>query len=1801
MTTRKDIIYLITVGFILLPPTEEGGFIALQTQVGEMEKIACYQLVEKIAQTRSSLVFRARKEGEKRTVIIKNLKVAYPSPSEIARFKQEYSLIKNTNIDGVVKTIEIIEHADVLALVLEDFEGVSLKSTLEDEKIDTLTFLRMAQQMSRILGDIHNSNICHKDVKPANILVNRNNDVIKFTDFGISSIITHENEEIYNREVIEGTLRYISPEQTGRMNRDVDYRTDIYSLGITFYEMLTGEVPFVSSDPMEIIHSQIARQPAPPCEVAEDIPPVISDIVIRMLAKNPEERYQNAFGVMHDIELCLDQYRHNKTIVPFGLGQKDISKQFRIPHALVGRETEVNSLLSSFQNLMHTPTIGSKREIVLVTGPPGIGKSALIHELHKPILEKRGRFIAGKYDQFRKDVPYSAIIQAFRILFKQILTESQENISAWRERLLEKMGVNGKVIIDVIPELELIIGEQPAVLDLPPDESQNRFNTLFTGLISVFTSAQHPLVLFLDDLQWVDTASLQLLEALLLNNDIKYLMLIGSFRDNEVDGAHILSQTLTTLEQQQITINRLAVGPLNAKDVSILLSNLLRKEGESVHDLASLIHSKTSGNPFFVTQFIKNLYDKQFLRIDPLIGWQWQLSEIVQLQVTDNVVELMMEKISDLPEKTVHVLKICAGIGNRFDLATIAHAADANIEEVLSDLLPAIDNGHVGFFDDLYHFHHDRIQEAAYALIDNDQKCEMHYKIGKFLLQKTPPEELFEKAFYLVYHLNKAAGLVDDIEEKRRLVELNLVAGMKAKDSTAYEAAINYFEAGRKIFPSDYWHTHYENAFQIHLALAECLYFSGDHQGANDAFDLLLERAKNNIDRAQVYIIKITLLITVANYEEATQQGIDGLKMFGVNIPPKPSKFQLLTQIIRLKWFMRNKTAADLAQLPRLEDKEKLALTQVGMAMSPAAFFQDKNLLALLSLIMMNIMVRNGNSNESPFGYSSLGTIFLLGMGDYDNAERYGELGLELSKKMVGKGAAQAVFVYAWTIQHWQKHAKEDLPLFRDAYRRSLEVGNLTYACHSINNLGDYAFVLDNNLDEVYKDYLQYEDFVKRMKDPFISGSYNDNIRVYLALKGETDSLGSMNNGDYYEEQRLEEIYALNNSIDIFLHLIVIMKLRYLAGDYESALKIAVELEKNKEEATALIQMPEYYFYYSLVLTALYPNARFVDRNSFRKRIVKHQKLMKKWAARCPENFRHKYLLVDAEFLKNKGKQEEAIARYKEAIQAAADGGYNNNRAIAHELLGRYYLSLIRKHAANGENTAIVVNGANISYDAKDSYNSDNAYAGKAAQHLLRAQYFFKRWGALAKADEIEKRYREVFEQQKNREPVVKEIGGTYTISTVKSSEHFDVSSALKASQAISGEIVLGSLLKKLIVILMENAGAEKGLLILETDGILTIEARCHIDDNIIEVLGSRPVETSQELSQAIVQYAARTQENVILNDAVNDAMYSNDDYIKRNRPKSILCAPIINQGRVSALLYLENNKTRNAFVPERLALLSVLSSQAAVSIDNARLYAQLEEKVAKRTEELEAARDALWGEMELAAKIQTALLPEECVIPGYDIFGHMVPASEVGGDYYDVINGSDQDWVLIGDVSGHGVPAGLIMMMVQTSVQLVVRNHPTIEPNKLLGMVNRSLAYNIGKLEEEKYMTIVAMRMERDGQVVHAGLHLDLLIYRAASDSVETIETNGIWLGLDFDIDDMNSNQSFKMNPGDVLLLSTDGITEATDSKNNMFTRNSLEEVLKTSASHSAAEIGRNILEALDGYQTEDDVTLMVLKRKEL
>jgi PAS domain S-box-containing protein len=1512
----------------------------------------------KIYESANSLVYRGIREWDNTPVILKVLKQDYPTSAELTRYKQEYEITRSLNIDGIVKAYSQQDYQRTLVIILEDFGGESLAklmNELEGESPMPLPkFLYLAIEITEILGRMHSNNIIHKDINPSNIVLNPATGIVKLIDFGIATRLSRTNPTFRNPNVLEGTLAYISPEQTGRMNRFLDYRTDFYSLGVTFYELLTGKLPFTTTDAMELVHCHIAKEPLPPSTINPAIPQTVSSIVMTLMAKNAEDRYQSAWGIKADLEECLQQLETSRHIAAFPLGTQDISDKFQIPQKLYGREREVETLLTAFERVSGQWSVVSgqkqlttnngqlttnKIEMMLIAGYSGIGKSALVQEIYKSITQKRGYFISGKFDQFQRNVPYSAVVSSFQELAQQLLSEPESQLQQWRDKLLAALGANGQLIIDVIPEVERIIGKQPTVLEVGSTESQNRFNRVFQSFIRVFCSKEHPLVIFLDDLQWVDSATLKLIELMMTDSETQYLFLIGAYRDNEVEPSHRLMMTLEGLKREGATINQIMLAPLALDAIAQLICETLHRDTTTAQPLAELVLRKTGGNPFFVNEFLKALYAENLITFNYAKSgisnqlsasgerqssfWNWDLAQIEAKNITDNVVELMIDKLKKLPQATQEVLRLAACVGADFDLNTLSIICEKLPAEIFSHLVVAIQLGLIlpkceldeNLLVQEYEFLHDRVQQAAYALIDESHRQVVHLQIGRNLLRKTSPERLSERLFEIVDHLNHGIELATAQSERDKIARLNLIAGQKAKAAIAYNMAQKYLVTARVWLAVSSWQTNYDLTLDLYLETAEVAYLCGDFEQVESWIGIVLQEAKTVLDTVKAYEVKIQTDIAQNQPLKAINTGLHVLQQLGISIPETPSQLNIHLELDTIASCFRDKPISDLSDLPQMTDPEKLAAMRILSRITTAAHLGAPDLMPLFASKQVNLSIQYGNASVSPVAYANFGGLILCGMvGNIESGYQFGQVALRLlSKQNTHSLRARTLTIVNFLIIHWKEHVRESLEPLLEAYQMGLETWDLEFAAYCAYTYCLQSFVIGKELVELEREMRTYTEAIRQLKQQLAFTWTQIFQQFVLNLMGCSVNPTHLI-GEFFNEKNETA------SFGVYFNKLFLC---YLFSEYAQAVENSALAESYLSEAIATPFVPLYYFYNSLARLATYPGSSAQAQSEILEKVALSQEKMKQWAHYAPMNYLHKYNIVQAETARVLGQLFEAEEFYEQAIQGARENGYIQEEALAYELAAKFYLSRGREKFAQ--------------------------------TYLKEAHYCYGRWGAKAKVADLEAKYPQLLTQSPAVTRTI-DTGTTNptTITGNRSSKSLDLATVMKASQAISSEIVLDKLLASLMKILIENAGAQKGFLILETQGRLSIEASGRVEQEDVAVLQSIPID-SGDISTAIANYVARTQESVVLNDATHEGKFINDSYIQTHQPKSILCAPLIHQGKLVSIVYLENNLTTGAFTPDRLEVLKLLSSQAAISIDLAKLYAEVRANENRLTQFLEA------------------------------------------------------------------------------------------------------------------------------------------------------------------------------------------------------------------------------------------------------
>ncbi|MCL1473834.1 trifunctional serine/threonine-protein kinase/ATP-binding protein/sensor histidine kinase [Argonema antarcticum] len=1521
-----------------------------------MIRIVGYQLLEKIYEGSRTLVYRGISTTQPKPVILKLLKAEYPSFTELVRFRNQYTIAKNLNIPGVVKPLSLENYRNSFALIMADEGCIALSDYRRNEPLSLNEFFPIAIQIAKILEGLYINRVIHKDIKPPNILIHPETKEVKIIDFSIASLLPRETQILQNLNVIEGTLAYISPEQTGRMNRGLDYRTDFYSLGVTFYELLTGKLPFQATEPIELIHCHIARQPTPPIELNQNIPQILNDIVVKLMAKTAEYRYQSARGLRHDLEICQQQYQATGKIVNLTLGERDITEQFIIPEKLYGREAEVETLLAAFDRVSEGAT-----ELMLVAGFSGIGKTAVVNEVHKPIVRQRGYFVSGKFDQFQRNIPFYAIAQALRHLMRQLLTENAAQLAQWRSQILSELGENAQVIIDVIPELEQIIGQQPEATELTGNAVQNRFNLLFSKFVQMFATRSHPLVIFLDDLQWVDTASLALLKLLMSETSTPYLLIVGAYRDNEVSPVHPLMLTLAEIREAKATVNQITLAPLDLLNLNRLIADTLNCNLSLALPLTKLVLERTKGNPFFTNQLLKYLYEDGLIAFN-LSGryWECDMAGVKAKTLTDNVVEFMAIQLQKLPKNTQQVLQLAACIGNQFDLNTLAIVNETAQAQTATDLWRALQEGLVipisetyKFFQseesvkvaeikDIslpYKFLHDRVQQAAYSLIPEADKKITHLTIGRLLLKNTNSEQSEERIFEIVNQLNMGIDLITNQSEKDELAKLNLIAAQKAKAATAYESALKYFNIGLILLPDNSWENDYDLTLNLHVKAAEAAYLNTDFEQIDKLTQLVLQKARNLLDKVKIYEVKILSYVAQNNMMSAIQTGRQILQMLGVTFPENPTFADIQLALQETALTLKDKRIEELIDLPQMTDAYQLAAMRMIASISPAAYQASPLLFPLLVLKRVMISIQYGNASESGFTYGSYGIILCGVVGDIDTGYQFGNLALNLlSQLKIRDQKAKILVVFNGNTLIWKQHLKHSLKPLLEAYQSGMETGDLEFAGYAVYIFCFYNYFCGKELAGLERDLENYSTQLAQIKQEATQNYHNIYWQAVLNLLGKSAN-PCLLVGEGYDEVKNLPIHQERKDIAALFHLYFNkLILGYLFQEFLEAVSHAAMAEQYLASVTSSALVPIFYFYASLAKLAIFPEQSFDEKEEIIARVNANQEKMQNWANHAPMNFLHKFYLVEAEKHRVLGEKMEAMEMYDRAISLAKENGYIQEKALARELAAKFYLAWGKT-------------------DIAETY-------------MTKAYYAYARWGAKAKVNDLEKRYPQLLapiltatQTRPNLRQTVTNTG-TVTSTGSETSAILDLSAVLKTFQTLSEAIELNKLLSTVMKVALENAGASQAALILPQSDQWVIAASVTADRNQQQLDSVVPlsigIEDSQAIPRSIINYVKNTLKTVALDDATTEKEFAADSYIQQHQPKSILCTPLLNQGELIGILYLENRLAKAAFTKERLQVLKLLSSQAAISLKNANLYHDLQLSEAREREKAEQLAQSL-------------------------------------------------------------------------------------------------------------------------------------------------------------------------------------------------------------------------------------------------
>jgi predicted ATPase/signal transduction histidine kinase len=1468
---------------------------------------AAYTL-EPLCQDGEFILYRGRRKNPRdaslSSILVSTPVAERPVPETLSKLEHAFSLKAELAPSWAVRPLALTPHQGRIMLLLEDPGGEPL-DVLLTEPMELQQFLSLAIGLSAAVGRLHGRGLIHKDIKPANVLVDVSGGDVWLMGFGISVRLPRERQAPEPPEVIAGSLAYMAPEQTGRMNRSIDSRSDLYALGVTLYEMLTGSLPFTASEPMEWVHCHIARQPVPPDERVTGIPAPVSQIIMKLLAKTAEDRYQTAAGVERDLRRCLAAWERHGCIDPFALGAHDTPDRLLIPEKLYGRAREVDTLLAAFDRIVKS----GRPELVLVSGYAGIGKSAVVNELHKPLVPPRGLFASGKFDQYKRDIPYATLAQAFQSLIRPLLSQSEAALSTWRHALHEALNPNGQLMVGLVPELQAIMGEQPPVPELPQQEAQRRFHLVLRRFIRVFARPEHPLALFLDDLQWLDAATLELLADLLTQPDVKHLLLIGAYRDNEVDPSHPLVRKLHAMRQAGALLQDIVLAPLTRDDLEQFVADALHCEPRHAGPLAALVYDKTTGNPFFAIQFLSALFEEGLLIFDHVEGrWSWDLSRIHAKGYTDNVVELMVDKLSRLVPETQNALKQLACLGNSAAFTMVRVVYQDAMEHLHAQLAEAVGAGLIWRSNEAYHFLHDRVQEAAYSLIPEERRAEAHLRIGRLMATHTPSDNLEEVIFEIVNQLNRGSHLITSSAERERIAEFNLMAGRRAKNSTAYASALEYLHAGRGLLTDETWNHNYDLVFSIEYLLAECELLTTDMAASENRLSMLAERAKSAHDTALVTRLLLTLYTTLDRSDRAVEVFLDYWIGRGTDWSAHPTQEEVWREYDHIWSLLGNRQIEELVDLPLMTNPDVLDALEAFTEIVAPALFTDARFFALVTCRMVSLSLEYGNSDASCYAYIWLGVLAGPHFGNYQAGFRFGKLAYDLvDKRGLHRYQTRTYAIFAGLITPWTRHVKTGREVLRRTFSASNRIGDLTYAAYSLNVVNTNLLATGDPLAEVQREAGMGLEFATKIRFGHVIDCITPQLGLIRTLRGLTATFGTFND-EHFDEFRFERHLASTPVLAMpeCWYWIRKVQARFMAGDYPAAIEASLHAERLLWTSPAFFEVAEYHFYSALSRAASFDSATDDARQRHVEALATHQKQHEIWAQHCPENFENRKFLVDAEMARIEDRDLEAMKLYEHAIRSARANGFVHHEAIAYELAARFY-------AARG-------------------------FQKIADAYLLEARYGYQRWGADGKVAQLDQFYPHL-----NKEWLI----STPTSTILAPTERLDLATVIKVSQAVSGEMVLEKLIDSLMRTAIEHAGAERGLLMLPRGDELQIAAEATTSGDTV-IVGLREASVAAAaLPESIVHYVVRIQESVIVDDASADNPFSADPYVYQHHARSMLCLPLMNQANLIGVLYLENNLTPHVFTPARLAVLKLLASQAAISLENARLYREAQHMAA--------------------------------------------------------------------------------------------------------------------------------------------------------------------------------------------------------------------------------------------------------------
>ncbi|RZA26790.1 MAG: GAF domain-containing protein [Proteobacteria bacterium] len=1487
---------------------------SLATKIGE------YQIIAEIYRSQNHCLYQATDPATSENVVLKTINPISLTKNALNRLKNCFTALKRLeHSPHVVRSKAMFQSEGIQYLVIEYLEGGSLRKRLNQGRVQLNEFLNLGMSILNGLADIHDAQIIHKDINPDNIMLLSDGTGIKFIDFEISTRLLNQQSEYSPANKIEGSLPYISPEQTGRMNRMIDYRSDFYSLGATFFEMLTGQPIFAATDPVSWIHNHITKVPDRALLKAQNVPTVLINVLMKLLAKDASDRYQDIQSLIADFNRCKTQYEAHSRVDTFELGARDQSEKFSFPQKLYGREQETELLLGIFSRVCNS----NAPHLLLVSGYSGIGKTSIIHEVHRSLAQGKGYFISGKFDQFNRDVPFHAFVEAINLLITHMLAEAPSIVEQWKSDVLKAVGNNGAVLIEVFPDLELLLGRQEPVVSLAPTESKNRFMDCFKNFMRAVATPEHPLLMFIDDLQWADASSLEILVQLMQDKSYS-LFLIGAYRDNEVTTTHPLTLSMDTIERASGNrVKRIELTPLNLETCSTFLTDMFFFPPSKALKLAEILLAKTKGNPFFFKQIITSLYLEKHIYFDKNShGWCMNLDSIVDFQISDNVVEILVTRIRTMNIECLDMLKIASCVGSAFSIDTIERIAGRMGRRFTQDAYEIFaigeEEGLIFLGDEKARFVHDRVQQSINTFISSQEKKTIHYAIATELFDRCNQSVPDEMIVDLANHFIQGRDCLDHFVTIAQLGEVFYRAGLKAKKSAAYDRAGHFLQQALKestLQKLDF-------AFQCRFELAQCKYMLGLYDEAQTLFDSCLEETTDRKLKADIFVTKLVLMQDLGKHVESVQQFKEAAKVLGIVVAGTVEGLQreIGVESAQSKTLVGPRAIGDLLSLPDMVDEDALLEMRLLVTIIPAAYFTDLLLYSWLGLRMLTVTLLHGSCKDSSFGYSISGVVTGSFLGEPLKGYEYGLLGINNSDRFGDPNCqGKSYMLMSLLISHWTRPLDESIEFSRKAIAYSLETGDYLYSGWSMVSLVRVLSQSGKDLESVIQEINKHKEFL-RLKMPELLGFHNviAHFSEY-AMEGKSDD-NFIVGETYLETLKKQQLTIPVTTYCLYKMMFALMEDAPLVGK-----RFAHECEGTLPYSAGQHELLDYLFYKAAnYFYAWQMDSKESDENDVVTVLNEAKLYYTQWEMNCVANFEHKSFAIKAMLSYLHGDYFEALCSFELALKSSRKYGFGNNAAIIAELAGKVFLS---------KNSSV------------------------ATSFFKEAYALYDQWGAAYKSKQIMEKYRSLFE----RETFVlgsegSDKGGHITHTTVFNTLDFDYRSLVKSSLAITSEINIASLTKSLIQIMLENSGADKCVLLLKSKcadkEVLAVVALGDAHGDIQAINPEPNFETL--VSEKIVRFVVATKRALVLDHAATSTTYGSCSYVANHGIKSVMCLPILSQNELKGIVYLENREASATFTSDRLATVNFFASQAAIAIENALLYKDLEDRVAERTKQLQ-------------------------------------------------------------------------------------------------------------------------------------------------------------------------------------------------------------------------------------------------------